>query len=53
MNDTWNTEKNLWERFQQQKDEPWPFYDFDEYKEWWFVQEERMNKNYNNKDVSE
>jgi len=26
--------KSLWERFQDQKEEPWPFVDFDEYKAW-------------------
>lgn len=26
--------KSLWERFQDQKQEPWPFVDFDEYKAW-------------------
>lgn len=52
MDNTWNSEKNLWERFQQQKDEPWPFYDFDRFKEWWFVQEERMKK-YDNREVKE
>jgi len=28
-------EVSLWERFQQQLDEPWPFTDFDEFKDWW------------------
>ena len=26
--------KSRWERFQDQKEEPWPFVDFDEYKAW-------------------
>ena len=26
--------KSLWERFQDQLEEPWPFVDFDEYKAW-------------------
>lgn len=28
-------EVNLWERFQQQLNEPWPFTDFEEFKVWW------------------
>jgi len=28
--------KSLWERFQDQKEEPWPFVDFDEYKNFYY-----------------
>lgn len=35
--------KSLWERFQDQKEEPWPFVDFDEYKHWEDKQE-RLRK---------
>lgn len=31
---TFTSRKSLWERFQDQKEEPWPFVDFEEYKAW-------------------
>jgi hypothetical protein len=40
-----NYKKSLWERFQDQKEEPWPFVDFDEYKAWEDKQE-KMRKGY-------
>ena len=31
--------KSLWERFQDQKEEPWPFIDFEEYKKFYYTWE--------------
>ena len=36
--------KSLWERFQDQKEEPWPFLDFDEFKGWYAKQEKIRNE---------
>ena len=33
--------KSLWERFQDQKHEPWPFLDFQEFKAWYLTQQKR------------
>ena len=37
--------KSLWEKFQDQKEEPWPFIDFDEFKGW-YDKQEKMRKGY-------
>jgi hypothetical protein len=34
-----NYKKSLWERFQDQKEDPWPFLDFEEFKAWYDKQE--------------
>ena len=31
---SFDSTKSLWERFQDQKEEPWPFVNFEEYKAW-------------------
>ena len=36
--------KSLWEKFQDQKDEPWPFTDFNEFKSWYYKQEKIRNE---------
>ena len=37
--------KSLWERFQDQKEEPWPFVDFEEYKNFYYRWEAIKKRN--------
>ena len=37
--------KSLWERFQDQKEEPWPFIDFEEFKAWYEKQLKLRKRN--------
>ena len=38
--------KSLWELFQDQKHEPWPFLDFQEFKAWYLTQQKRNKAGY-------
>jgi hypothetical protein len=39
-----NYKKSLWERFQDQKQEPWPFLVYGEFVAWYIAQEKRRKK---------